>query len=346
MKDSDQAYIFEIQRMSTEDGPGIRTTVFFKECPLRCVWCHNPESIFHKASIQWYKIKCIGCKSCIDVCPEHALELTQQGMKIDRAKCKVCGQCVDACPSTAMRKLGHYISLDDLLEEIEKDTAYYIKSGGGITASGGEAAMQTDFLLKFFKKCRERSIHTALDLCGALPYAKYEALIPYTDLYLYDIKEIDPLKHKEFTGMANDLILKNLEMLLEQVPKVRSTAEFWIRTPVIPNFTATEENIHGIGTYIRERLKNKVQRWDLLAYNNLAADKYKRMDLEYKCRDLGLFTKEEMDNFLEIAKVEINKDPRGKHMIITATGLMKQSENGNSSKTNEKNQLKPSTGCG
>jgi len=242
--------------------------------------------------------------------------------------------------------LIHSVDSLELMDEIEKDTAFYIKSGGGITASGGEAAMQTEFLVEFFKKCKERSIHTALDLCGAIMWSKYEVLIPYTDLYLYDIKEIDPKKHKEFTGMSNDLILKNLEMLLEQVPKIHPNAEFWIRTPLIPKFTATEENIHGIGSYIRTTLKNKVQRWDLLAFNNLAGDKYKRMDLEYKCADLGLFTKDEMDRFLEIAKEEINKDPSGKGMIITTSGLMKQNENNNINKINGKDQMKPSTGCG
>lgn len=302
-KDKDlEAYIFEIQRMSTEDGPGIRTTVFFKQCPLRCVWCHNPESIDKKPSIEWYHAKCIGCLTCVDVCPEKAITFDEEGLHIDRSKCKACGTCVDNCPSTALRKLGDFWTLDTLVAEVEKDRAYYSKSGGGVTASGGEAALQTEFLTKFLRSLKEIGLQTALDTCGHLSKEKYKPLLPYVDLYLYDLKEIDPEKHKSFTGVSNERILENLIWLVDEAPKNNPNVKFWIRTPVIPCFTATDENIKGIGTFIIENLKNKVERWDLLSYNNLAKDKYQRMDLKYECNDLDLMTEDEIEKFVAIAK--------------------------------------------
>ncbi|MFX0091200.1 MAG: glycyl-radical enzyme activating protein [Candidatus Hodarchaeota archaeon] len=296
-------YIFEIQKMSTEDGPGIRTTVFFKECPLRCVWCHNPESLYKNPSIQWFSTKCIGCETCIEICTNNALKIDENGIHIDREKCIAEGKCTEVCPSTALRKLGAYWTVENLIKEVLKDRAYYEKSNGGVTASGGEAAMQTKFLTNFLKECKKLGIHTALDTCGVLPKKKYEPLLPYVDLILFDVKEIDPTKHKEFTGVPNERILANLVWLIDAAPTANSKSEIWIRTPLIPTYTATEKNIRGIGTFIVEKLGNRIARWDILAYNNLAQDKYKRMDLSYPCSGLELFSKTEMEYFYQIAKL-------------------------------------------
>ncbi len=295
----EKGYIFEIQKMSTEDGPGIRTTVFFKQCPLKCIWCHNPESISKKPSIQWFKVKCIGCRTCIDVCPQKAISLDLNGLHIDREKCLGCGKCAEACPSTALRKIGEYWNLDDLFKEVAKDRVYYEHSNGGITVSGGEPTLQADFLEKFLKKCKEAGFHTALDTCGYTQKKTYERLIPYTDLILYDIKEIDSKKHKEFTGVPNELILDNAIWLINKLNDLGKS--MWIRTPIIPNYTATEENIYGIGEFIVNKLDNKVERWDLLAFNSLAAAKYERMDIDWPCKDFELLTKEEMEFFYNIA---------------------------------------------
>ena len=293
--------IFEIQKMSTEDGPGLRTTVFFKKCNLRCAWCHNPESFYPEPSIQWFSVRCIGCETCVNICPEHAIRMEKDGIHIDRNKCTHCGLCVDNCPGTALRKLGEEITLDDLLNIVNKDAAYYLNSkDGGITVSGGEAALQPNFTARFLQKCQEYGYHTALDTCGFVSKKNLEILFPYVDLFLYDLKEMDPIKHKEFTGQSNELILENAVWILNKIEGTNK--KMWIRTPLIPNFTATKENIQGIGSFIVEKLKNKVERWDLLAFNNLARDKYHRMDLPYPCEDLELFSQEEMEEFLEIAK--------------------------------------------
>jgi len=315
-----KGYIFEIQRMSTEDGSGIRTTVFFKECPLRCVWCHNPESIGKKPSIQWFGTKCIGCETCVDTCPEKALELDELGIHIDRDKCTACGVCVEECPSSALRKLGEYWSLEDLIKEVAKDRSYYESSGGGITASGGEAALQSGFVSAFFQRCKDLGFHTALDMCGILPESNYEPLLLYTDLFLYDLKEINSTKHKQFTAVPNERILKNIVWLKDRIAAVNPGAEIWVRTPVIPGHTATEENIRGIGEFIINNLGDSVSRWDLLSYNNLAQDKYKRMDLTYPCKGLKLLTNEEMDRFLAIAKATGVKN-------VQWSGLTKVSDN-------------------
>jgi pyruvate formate lyase activating enzyme len=204
-----KALLFEIQKMSTEDGPGIRTTVFFKQCPLRCIWCHNPESILQKPQLEWFEHKCIGCNTCIETGTLDALHFGADGLHIDREKCTGCGECSEECPSTALHMFGQWWELEDLYHEIQKDKVYYTQSKGGITVSGGEPTIQADFILEFLKKCKKNDISTALDTCGYASQKIYEKLLPFVDLILLDIKEVDPDKHKEFTGVSNDLILKN-----------------------------------------------------------------------------------------------------------------------------------------
>ncbi len=291
--------VFEIQRMSTEDGPGIRTTVFFKQCPLRCLWCHNPESILKKPQLQWLKHKCIGCKECIKACKQKALSLEKDGMHINREKCTSCGDCVEACPSTAMTMMGKEWSLEELFKEIEKDKVYYTKSKGGITASGGEPTLQSEFVISFLKKCKENGISTALDTCGISSQSVYEKILPHVDLVLLDIKEIDPKKHEEWTGVSNEKILENAQFIASQLEK--DGKDLWIRTPMIPNYTATDENVRGIGEFIVNKLNNFPSRWDLLAFNNLCEAKYERLDLKWPFKDISLMTKDEMEHFYEIA---------------------------------------------
>ncbi len=295
-----KAFLFEIQKMSTEDGPGIRTTVFFKQCPLRCVWCHNPESILKKSQLEWFEHKCIGCHSCLEVCKEDALHFEEDGLHINREKCTGCGDCAEECPSTALHLFGVWWNLEDLYYEIQKDKVYYTQSKGGITVSGGEPTVQSNFIFEFLKKCKQNGISTALDTCGYASKKIYEKLLPFVDLILLDIKEIDVTKHKEFTGVSNDLILENAIFLSNYVKDHRK--KIWIRTPIIPNYTATEDNIRGIGEFIVHSLNNIPERWDLLSFNNLCASKYERLDMNWPLSGLPLMKEEEIKSFYDIAQ--------------------------------------------
>jgi len=299
--------ILRIMRMSTEDGPGIRTTVFFKGCPLRCTWCHNPESIYHGTQVQWLSSKCIGCKTCLDVCPNGALSFTSEGINIDRTCCKGCGDCVSECPSTAMDLLGQKWAVDELVDEVEKDGTYFEKSGGGITVSGGEPTMQAEFVAAFLRGCRERGLHTTLDTCG---YCRREALqmfLPHVDMVLFDLKEIDPERHKTFTGSTNKEILENLiylrdYVLSDDITRHGNTKEVWVRTPIIPNATARKDNIMGIGRFIGQHLGGIVNRWELCAFNNLCRDKYIRLGLTWSFKDCEPVTRSTMEDLSRVAK--------------------------------------------
>jgi pyruvate formate lyase activating enzyme len=315
MVEADQGFIFNIQRMSTEDGPGIRTTVFFKQCPLKCIWCHNPESILREKQLEWFKHKCIGCDTCIDICEYKALSFNESGLRIDRDVCISCGECSDECPSTALHMWGENWNLVDLFKEIQKDKIYYHQSKGGITVSGGEPTIQSDFILEFLKICKEDNILTALDTCGYAPEQNYRNLLPYVDLVLFDIKEIDPEKHHQFTNMPNDLILKNAIWIAKYLKN--NNKQLWIRTPIIPNYTATEENIKGIGEFIVNKLDNIPERWDLLAFNNLCTAKYERLNLEWSLKDEQLLFKSQMEFYLEIARSTGVKNPKWSGLVKT-----------------------------
>jgi len=312
--------IFEIQKMSTEDGPGIRTTVFFKQCPLRCIWCHNPESILKKSQLEWFKHKCIGCKTCIETCQQNALSFDQIGLNINRDLCTGCVNCVNECPSTALHMYGQLWDLNDLYHEIQKDKIYYTKSKGGITVSGGEPTIQSDFILEFLKMCKKNGISTALDTCGYALRKVYEKILPYTDLILLDIKEIDSEKHKNFTGVSNELILENTIWISQYIDN--NNKKMWVRTPIIPNYTATEENIKGIGEFIVSKLNNIPDRWDLLAFNNLYIAKYQRLDMDWPLKNYTLLRKEEIENLYNLAKDIGVKNVRW-------SGLTKKEENSN-----------------
>lgn len=302
MNSNPTARVLEIQRMSTEDGPGIRTTVFFKGCSLKCRWCHNPESISLKPQVHWIGSRCIGCRTCVDVCPEKALTLSSAGITIDRSACTGCGACAEECPSTAMELLGKEWSLKDLVNEVVKDKAYFETSQGGITVSGGEPGMQAAFVAAFLKSLREKGIHTALDTCGLCAPDALQQMLPYASMVLFDIKEIDPEKHRQFTGVSNEQILLNLLLTADYMRSHIYPASLWIRTPIIPGMTAGEENIFEIGKFIAKNLGDVVDRWELCAFNNLCRDKYIRLGQEWELQDELLMPRESMEQFVRIAK--------------------------------------------
>lgn len=296
-----EALVLQIIRMSTEDGPGIRTTVFFKGCTLGCAWCHNPESISPKTQVCWIGNRCIGCRTCLDVCPEKVLSMTPEGIVIDRTRCRGCGTCADACPGTALERLGTKWRLDDLVAEVLKDRAYFDASGGGITVSGGEPTMQPEFAAAFLKSLKEKGVHTALDTCGQCGKDALDAILPHAAMILYDLKLFDPETHRRFTGHANERILDNLVHVAGAIRARIPRATLWIRTPIIPGATDSPENIGRIGKFISS-LPGAVSRWELCAFNNLCRDKYRRLDREWMFADAGLLTEGAMNGLAEAAR--------------------------------------------
>jgi pyruvate formate lyase activating enzyme len=284
---------FNVQRFSTEDGPGIRTTVFFKGCPLRCAWCHNPEGLSPRPELMWYDVRCIGARDCLSACPERALELTPDGMRIDRTKCTACGACAEACPAGALEVIGREWTPDELFAEVDKDTVFYDTSGGGVTLSGGEPMAQADFVLALARLCHEAGIHVALDTCGTVAWERYERVLPLVDLVLYDLKIFDAERHRASTGADNGLILENGRRI------AAAGVPMWIRTPVIPGYTASAANIAALGDLIAEL--STVERWDLLAYTNLGQPKYHRLDLPYALEGAPLVTRAEMESLHAVA---------------------------------------------
>jgi pyruvate formate lyase activating enzyme len=307
--------VVNIQRMSTEDGPGLRTTVFAKGCSLECLWCHNPEGISPSPQVVWLAPKCVGARACDAACSEDAILRSGDDVEIDRERCTACGECVDQCPSGAIEQWGRRWSLDDLVKEVAKDRSYYETSGGGVTVSGGEPALRKVFVASFLERCRAIALHTALDTCGMCSESALQTLGAHADLVLYDLKEIDPERHVRFTGHTNERILANLLALGEQTRRGELPSELWIRTPLIPGATLREENIRGIGAFIARELGDVVTRWELCAFNNLAVDKYHRLGLECEFEGVELMTEAELRHFEEVGR-ESGVDPE----IVLATG--------------------------
>jgi pyruvate formate lyase activating enzyme len=289
---------FNIQRFSTEDGPGIRTTVFLKGCPLHCAWCHNPEGLSPSPELMWYHARCIGVRDCLRACPEDALELTPEGMQIDRERCTACGDCTDACPTGALEIIGQGWTPEEVFAEVMKDRVFYETSGGGVTLSGGEPMMQDEFVLALAGLCREAGVHVALDTCGVVAWERYERVLPVIDLVLYDLKLFDRERHRASTGVDNSIVLENARRF------AAAGKRMWIRTPIIPGYTADEENIAALADFIGTELLT-VERWDLLAYTNLGQPKYRRLDLPYALEGVPLLTQAEMEALHAIAKARV-----------------------------------------
>lgn len=306
--------VLEIQRMSTEDGPGIRSTVFLKGCTLACAWCHNPESIQPKPEVQWIGSRCIACRSCLGACPEHALSVGDKGISIARDLCRGCGLCVSACPGGALELLGSPWSADDLAYELAKDRAWF-GAEGGVTVSGGEASMQADFTALLMEKLSALKIDTAFDTCGQASQVNFAKILPHSDLVLYDLKLIDSNEHRRWTGSSNEVILANLRFLAGYMKTHQRPGRLWIRTPIIPGVTATQENIMGIGSFIAENLSQAVERWELLAFNNLCRDKYVRLGKKWAFSETPLCGKDELATMLQAAR-ESGVNPE----IVTLTG--------------------------
>ena len=247
-----KAMIFDIQRNSFVDGPGIRTTVFFKGCNLRCKWCHNPESQSFEKQMMFYKDKCTGCGKCREVCPNHL------------KKCDFCGKCELYCPADARKVCGREYTSDEVFAEVIKDKAFYDNSGGGVTFSGGECMLQLDFLCEILEKCKAAGIHTAVDTAGNVPWESFEKILPFTDLFLYDIKAFGAELHRKGTGVSNELILENLKNL-------SGRADVIVRIPVIGGYNDNDEEIRQIVDFLKQI---KIIKAELLPYHAMGEHKY------------------------------------------------------------------------
>ena len=280
--------------MSTEDGPGLRTTVFFKGCPLSCTWCHNPESISPKSHVEWLGVRCIGCRTCESVCPQKGIHLDETGVHTSE-QCTACGTCTAACPTQALEMKGNAYSVDSLYNTLMKDRAYW-GSEGGVTLSGGEVSLQWKEALLLLQKLKDAGVNTAVDTCGFTQWETLEQLLPFTDVFLYDLKLFDDELHKKYTGQSNALILSNFERLTEACRK--NGKRIWVRTPVIPGATDFDGNIRDLAGVVRDR----VEKWELCAFNNLCRDKYERLGKEWAFKDEKLISKTRMEELTTLAK--------------------------------------------
>jgi len=261
--------IFDIKRYAIHDGPGIRTTIFLKGCPLNCLWCHNPEGKAAEKEFMWWEKRCIGCRDCQKACAKNAVSFSDDSLILDMGKCDFCGACLAVCHSQALELIGRELTVSQLMREIEKDVAFYDESGGGATFSGGEPLMQPVFLHSLLKACEEREIHTAVDTCGYVDPKILLDMGDLADLFLYDLKAIDDRKHIEFTGVSNKLILENVKRLSDIGRRVI------VRFPLIPNVNDDETDILELGTFVSS-LRN-VKELHILPYHKAGVEKAKRL---------------------------------------------------------------------
>lgn len=262
--------IFDIKRFAVHDGPGIRTTVFMKGCSLKCVWCHNPEGISFEPELQFVAKKCVGCGLCGEICPSDAHSFAGGVHTIDRDKCVKCGLCSKVCVTDALSQCRRKVEAEELVDILLEDREFFEQSGGGVTLSGGECLCQADFCAEVLKSLKEKGIHCAVDTCGCVPQASIDKVIPYTDVFLYDIKHMSEEEHIRYTGKSNKIILENLKYI-DSLGK-----ETEIRIPLIP--TVNDYAIDDIGKFLGG-LKN-ISRVKLLPYNNLAGSKYESIGME------------------------------------------------------------------
>lgn len=289
--------VLNIQRFSTHDGPGIRTTVFLKGCTNACAWCHNPEAIRPGPEVQVFPDRCIGCLRCLDVCPEHAHELVQGEKVYRRELCTQCGRCVEECFAGALVKAGTPRSVDDVMEEILKDAPYYRHSRGGVTFSGGEPVMQKAFLLTLLRRCKECDLHTAIQTAGNYPWAHLQALLPYVDLTMYDLKAFDPELHRRYVGNKGEQVRENLLKLAAW------SRPIIVRTPVIRGVNDTEEEISTIARFIKDM--EGLLYYELLPYHPLGHSKRPSLGLPEE-RHFRTPTKERMRELADAARTFIH----------------------------------------
>ncbi len=288
--------IFDIKPYAINDGPGIRIAIYYKGCPLACEWCHNPESISPHVQKMFTQSKCIGCGECVKACPENACRLdAKEGIITDPDLCKLCGKCAEVCPSGASEMSGYKASVEDVMNRIKKETVFFDQSKGGVTFSGGEPLMQPDYLIELLDECGKEGIHRAVDTSG---FAKTEIIMEVakrTDLFLYDFKMLDPVKHKKYTGVSNEKILENLKILS------KSGANINIRYPMIKGVNADPDEIREMAKFIAS-LDGEKKKISILPFHNLAEMKHKKLGNEHHLTGMAEPTEQEQLEAIEIFK--------------------------------------------
>lgn len=290
-----QGLIFNIQKFSLHDGPGIRTVVFLKGCPLRCKWCSNPESQTADKQVLWDKSKCTACLKCVDSCSHHGISFAKGKIHIDNSQCATCGLCISTCPANALKMEGKYRSVDDVLSVCMQDYDFYMESGGGVTVSGGEGMMYPDFVIALNKKLREKGIHTAIETTGYVESDIFNRVADHLDLLLFDVKHYNREKHFEGTGVYNDLIIQNIKNAITDKRNILP------RIPVIPSFNSSLEDAAGIAGLL---LSVGAERAQLLPFHQFGEKKYEMMDMPY---ELGSCKALYSDDLQDYQKVFMNK---------------------------------------
>lgn len=295
-KDQDEVtgLIFDVQRFSVHDGPGIRTTVFLKGCPLRCLWCQNPESISRRPEIVYIASRCIECDKCQERCPHNAVRAVDGSKEIIRDTCTMCGACLDVCYAGALNIFGRWLTVSELLEIVELDREFYVRSGGGVTFSGGEPTAQPVFLREVCRQAQQRRLHTTIDTSGYVRWDTFRSILPYVDLVLYDIKHIDSEKHRTLTSVPNELILDNFRRLAAIGKPVH------VRLPLIPGHNDSEENVRATAAFVAT-LPN-VLSLDILPYHRLGEPKWTQLGRPYQLHELTPPTREHVSHLAGIAR--------------------------------------------
>ena len=270
--------VFNIQRYSIDDGPGVRTTVFFKGCPLTCLWCSNPESQSTRPEISWRYTSCKHCGECAAICPNSAITLTADDVIVDGTLCKRCGKCLDVCIPEALSMSGKIMTVDEVMSVVKRDYDFYEASGGGITASGGEILGQADFVSALFKQCRLEKIGTCADTSGFGDSANLDKILQYSDLVLFDLKHMDPAEHLRACGQSNELILRNLEVA------VNSGVSIIVRVPLIPDYNTSDEALTAIAVAVKDKTKDAPV--EIMPYHRYGANKYRMIGKSYSLEEL------------------------------------------------------------
>lgn len=286
--------ITNIQKYSIHDGDGIRTSVFFKGCPLKCMWCHNPETQNFHRQILTNREKCVGCGACVKACPNGAIRMEDGKAVTDHTLCNGCGTCTDYCLPNIREAAGKEYEIKDLVKELKKDLMFYEQSGGGVTLSGGEVmCMDMDYIEALVRALDQQGITVTIDTCGYAPYENFKRILPYVNTFLYDVKAIDNEVHKKYIGVDNDLILENLEKLSADQGRI------YIRIPTVKGVNADDESMQAVIDWLKAH-DIHVAQVNLLPYHNTGSSKYGRLETEYEGQSLSAPDKEEMQHFMEM----------------------------------------------